>query len=317
MEDELDTSTLDFGNELSTEQLNAPEPEVKVDPEVKTEPEAKAEPEVKTEPESKDEPSRDEKGRFAGIPKARFDEAVGKEREAREAAERRAAELERQLNQRQQDQTRSAEVGKLETTIAGLEKQHADFLLDGEGEKAAAVMKEIRLAERQIARAEAQAEATAATTQVLEVERTQLVIANLEAAHPMLNPNSEEYDADLVEDILDKQNRLMQSQGVARDKALEMAAKYHLGRIQKTEVKEEPKGLEVAAQKAEQEERKTKQVEKNLDTQKRQPASTKEVGLDSDKAGAKDGLPSMEGLSLEEYAALPEKTRARLRGDIL
>lgn len=71
--------------------------------------------EVVEEGEKPEEPARDDKGRFAGIPKARFDEAVGKEREAREAAERRASELERQLAERAQAQVKTEQTEELET----------------------------------------------------------------------------------------------------------------------------------------------------------------------------------------------------------
>ena len=70
---------------VETPEIETPELEVK-EPEVK-EPESK-EPEVK---------ERDDQGRF--IPKGRFDEAVGKERAARETAERKLAELQATLKQ--------------------------------------------------------------------------------------------------------------------------------------------------------------------------------------------------------------------------
>ena len=63
--------------------------------------------------------------------------------------------------------------------------------------------------------------------------------------------------------------------------------------------------------------RKQEQVAKNLDTAKRQPASMKDVGLDSDKAGMSSNLPDISKLSAEEFDALPESTKARMRGDIL
>lgn len=106
------------------------------------------------EEEKPEEPARDDKGRFTGIPKARFDEAVGKEREAREAAERRAVELERQLAERAQAQVKTEQTEELEGRISEMEKQHAQFLLDGEAEKAAELMRAIRHTERQIARME-------------------------------------------------------------------------------------------------------------------------------------------------------------------
>lgn len=78
---------VDRGDEFVADDVVVDEPEAKVDENVVEEPEVKVEePEVKVE-----EPARDEKGKF--IPKGRFDEAVGKERAARETAERKLAEL--------------------------------------------------------------------------------------------------------------------------------------------------------------------------------------------------------------------------------
>jgi hypothetical protein len=58
------------------------------------------------------------------------------------------------------------------------------------------------------------------------------------------------------------------------------------------------------------------QVKKNLDTQARQPASMRDVGMDSDKAGVKGDI-DVSKLSADEFAALPESTKAKLRGDLL
>jgi len=135
----LDQAAIDRGDFLP-EEIEALKTEAPVEEPVVEEvaEEEAVEEAVDTPEEDKaEEPARDEKGRFAGIPKARFDEAVGKEREAREAAERRAAELERQLAERAQAQVKTEQTEELETRIAEMEKQHAQFLLDGEAEKAA------------------------------------------------------------------------------------------------------------------------------------------------------------------------------------
>lgn len=253
-------------------------------------------------------PPRDEKGQF--VPKGRFDEAIDKERTAREAAEKRAQDLERMLQERQQVQVKTEQTEELEAKIGEMEKHHAQLLLDGEGEKAAELMRSIRHTERQIARAEAQADARVTTNQILEAERFELSVAKLEADHPELNPKSESYDPELVEMILDRQARLVQA-GAAPSKAIADAATFVMRRAaQRTE--EPQQGL--AAAKAP--DRKVAQVAKNLDVQAKQPPSMKEVGVDSDKLGEK-ALPSISQMTLEEFDALPAATKARLRGDSL
>lgn len=313
--DNFDSKGMDRGDAIV-----APEPEPKDEPAPKEEPveepelkdeEPADEPEPEEEPE---EPARDEKGKFTskGIPKARFDEAVGKERDAREAAERRAAELERQLKAQEKQQVQSVELAKLEEGIEALEQKHAELLLDGDTAGAAKVMKDIRMSERQIARAETEAVANQRTTQALEAERFDTAVARLEADYPALNPESEVYDADLVELVLAKQNTLMRTEGLSPSQAMLRAASQVADRFLKAEepAKDE-KGL--AAAKA-IEDRKQAQIKKNIDTMKRQPASMKESGIDSDKAG-QTGLPDVSMMTAEEFNALPASTMAKLRGD--
>lgn len=306
----LDLSKADRGDNIpeAAKPVEAEEPEVE-----------KAEGEdVGGEVEPQAEPARDEKGRFKGdgakIPKARFDEAVGKEREAREAAERRAAELERQLAERSKAVENNAKIEELETQIASLEKKHAELLLDGDGEAAAQIMREIRHAERRIAKEEAVAETSTHIARTLEAERVEATVARLEADYDQFNPQSENYDQDLVELVLSKQKQLIEQQGLAPSKALEKAGRDVAARfLTQGEPVADPKGL--AAGKVATD-RRAEQVVKNLDTQKRQTPSMKDAGMDSDAAGIKDKI-DVSKLTAEEFAALPEATKAKLRGDSL
>lgn len=289
------------------------EPAAKVEGE--GEPAAKTE-EVGEPPEKvEDDKVRDEKGRFeAKIPKSRFDEAVGKEREAREAAERRAAEAERKLQEGQAAQVRTDQIEAIEADIANLEQKHADLLLDGNAKEAAAVMKEIRMAERKIARAESDAIADQRVTRTLETQKFDTVVARIEADYPEFNPDSDKYDTDLVGLVLAKQGNMMRSEGMTPSAAMEKAAKDVAERFLKAaETKvEDKKGL-ASTQAAD---RKQEQVSKNLEANQRQPPSMKDAGIDSDKAG-KTGDIDVSKMSADELAALPETTRQRLRGDFV
>lgn len=262
-----------------------------------------------------DDKGRDDKGRFeAKIPKSRFDEAVGKEREAREAAERRAAEAERKLQEGQAAQVRTDQIDAIEADIANLEQKHADLLLDGNAKEAAAVMKEIRMAERRIARAESDAIADQRVTRTLETQKFDTVVARIEADYPEFNPDSDKYDTDLVGLVLAKQGNLIRSEGMTPSAAMEKAAKDVAGRFLKPEEAkvEGKKGL-ASTQAAD---RKQEQVAKNLEASQRQPASMKDAGIDSDKAGKTSSI-DVSTMSADELAALPEATRQRLRGDFV
>jgi hypothetical protein len=279
--------------------------EVADEPAVETPEEAEKEAEKEIE-----EPARDEKGRF--IPKERFDEAVGKEREARAAAEQRLAALEKELQSRQQTQKQGADVEAFEAHITTLEDKHTTLLLDGDAKGAAAVMKEIRMAERQIAKLEMQQDSTAITAHAIEAERVEYAIASLEADHPVFNPDSEEFDEELVNFALAEQQRLMKAEGMAPSRALVKAATTIMKRFaaKPAEVDAKP-GLAKAAQ----DDRKAAQVAKNLETQKRQPASMRDSGIDSDKAGQQGANIDPSRLSYEEFEALPDSVKAKLRGD--
>jgi len=323
--DNFDASKLDRGDSLIVVE-KAPEP-AKVEDKVSDIFEGKGDAKLEGEPAAKtdeagelvDPPegdkARDDKGRFeAKIPKSRFDEAVGKEREAREAAERRAAEAERKLQEGQAAQVRTDQIEAIEADIANLEQKHADLLLDGNAKEAAAVMKEIRMAERKIARAESDAIADQRVTRTLESQRFDTVVARIEADYPEFNPDSDKYDTDLVALVLAKQGNLIRSEGLTPSAAMEKAAKDVAGRFLKAEeVKvEEKKGL-AGTQAAD---RKQEQVAKNLEASQRQPASMKDAGIDSDKAGKTSNI-DVSTMSADELAALPEATRQRLRGDFV
>lgn len=306
MSETAELDVVDRGDNLDTLKDDTPAPEVEKEVDEKI-----AELTDDKDKDDADEQPRDKSGKFAKkddqrIPKDRFDEAVGKERAAREAAERRAAELEAQVKKEAQDDT----VAKMEEAVEKLESQHAKLLLDGEHEKAAAVMKQIRHAEREIARYEADDKVSRATAQAVEQVRMEAAIARLEADFPVLNQDSENYDQDLVDLVLAEQQRLMRTERMAPSAALASAATKIMKKFTREEAPAaDAKGL-AAAKNAD---RKAEQIARNISTDKRQPASTASAGKDSDRAGQEKIDPTK--LTPSEFAALPESTKKKLRGD--
>lgn len=302
----------DRGDSFTPTDDKAPEPE-KVVEEEKVE--SAADEDAEDEDEGEEEPTRDDKGRFAKkddntkkdeprIPKARFDEAVNKERERVAALERQLAELQAaQAQVKKQEDT-----AKLDAEIDDLEKQRAKLLLDGEAEKAAEIASVIRAKERQLAIEESRSMSAQAKEQAREEIRMELTVEKIEAEYPALNPEADEFDEDLVELVLSKQRTLMQKENLSPSKALAKAATSVMGRFGAKAEEPEQKGL-----KKDVEDRKQAQVKKNIETAKKQPASMKESGLDSDKMG--DKAIDIANMSFEEFEALPEATRAKLRGD--
>jgi len=261
-------------------------------------------------------PSRDETtGKFQKkvhenqIPKSRFDDAVGKERAAREAAERRATEAESRLRRDE----RSDEVAKMETAIEALEVKHSKMLLDGESEQASKIMGEIRRAERDIARAESDARHSQSTAAAVEQVRMEATIAKLESSYPTFNLDSDQYDQDIVDIVLAEQDRLIRVERLSPSKAMEKAASKLMSKLHPGVAVDEgvPKGL--AANKGTGN-RKSDQVTRNIAAAGRQPSSMNASGKDSDKAGA--SLPSTP-VTMEEFNALPESAKFKMRGDVL
>ena len=301
-EDTLDLSKMDRGNDLEP---GDDEQNVEGDDEQKTEGDGDQKPEGDA-----DVKPRDDKGRF--IPAYRAKEMVERERLAREAAELRLAEAEKRLQAGSVENEEAKRVAALTAKADELSASHAEALVDGDAKRAAEAMKQLRAVDRELARIELLTESTRQTQAALESDHVDLAIAHLEAEHPVLNPDSTEFDPSIANFVLAEQRRLV-GEGLTPSKALLKAGAEIVARFvaPKPEAGGEKKGLTNMAG-----DRKTEQVKKNLETAVQQPASLRGVGADSDKLGSKAGG-DVSKMSEEEFDALPEATRARMRGDTL
>lgn len=275
------------------------------------------------------EQPRDAKGKFTAkpkndeddpkIPKRRFDEQLAKERQRAEAAERRAAEYEAEMAKNRT----SADIKELETKVVDLRKLERKALIDGNEDKAAELSAEADRLNRQIAIAEAQQLSGKTSEQMAESIRFETTLERIEEVHPELRYGDPAYDQDLVDDVLDKQAGLMARLNLSPSRAMAQAAetimeRYHAGKpTQQGENvnADDEKAAGLAAGAAKTAERKAAAVVRNIDAAKRQPGSLKDTGLDSDKAGQSKSLPNVNDLTYEEFNALPQSTRAKMRGD--
>jgi hypothetical protein len=244
------------------------------------------------------------------IPKGRVDEMIKREQAAREVAERRAAELERQLAATD----RGVEVAKLEENIIAMESEHAKALLDGDVAKAAELAGKIRTTERLIQTSANTQMSAQAKEQVREEIRLDMIIEQIELDFPQMDAKSEMYDQDAVDLVLASQTLYMNRDRMSPSAALALAAKNVMAKITPTAADDvDAKGLKVAAKLTE---RKEAQVDKNLKAAAAQPASMKDSGLDADKKGMTSDIDPTK-LSYKDFDALPEATKSRLRGDTL
>lgn len=265
---------------------------------------------------TKKEPETDAKP--IGIPKTVFDERIGAERAARLAAEQRAAELQAKIDQA----AHSVDATKLEEDIVALEKQYTKLMMEGDGEKAAATMRDIRVKTGEMQELKASQQRTveqrqSAAERAAEEEKARVVaiIETAQTAHPEFDDKSDQFNPKLVNFVLAEQARLINDEGLSPSAALQRAVDDVMelrGTPTLTDAATATAGKDSAA------ERKTAAVATALAASKAQPGSMKEIGMDSDKAGT--NRPENEDaaqMTYEEFAALPESTKAKMRGDTI
>jgi hypothetical protein len=274
-----------------------------VDPE---DPDKEVKAEEKSEEEEKEEPKA-KKG--AAIPLDRHKQILEKEREAR-------AELERKLAGYQKSQevvNINDDLTKMEDRVLAMEKQYNKLLADGEIDKASELMSLIRRAEREIVESKADWKIQASVTQATETARYNIALERIEEAYPALNPDAEEYDAEILTDVADMK-AMYQQRGMTPTQALQKAVKKILGQ----DTSRQERATEVAPRVSEKDiaaERKKAAVSKTTDALKRTPPSTRDVGLDSDKAGGKLTPKDIMKMDQDEFAKLSESDLRKMRGD--
>jgi len=261
------------------------------------------------------DPEVDEKDKTKGkreprIPLSRHKDVLAKERAQREALETRLAQYEKG----QQVARVNDDLTKIEDNILSMEKQYNTFLAEGEIDKASELMSRIRQAERQISESKAEMRAQVAEVRARETARYDIVLERIEESYPQLDQDSDEYDADMVQDVADLKS-VYQNRGMTPSKALQAAVKKLLGaedRSQRTATEVAPRvtDKDIAA------ERKREAVRKTADAVRRTPSSTRDVGMDSDKAGKLTPKDIM-SMKQEDFAKLGEEQLAKMRGDVL
>lgn len=281
------------------------EPETVETPEV---PEVKAEEQIVEELQAKEEEKAPEpkKGDENLIPRDRFNEAVRKEREKVEAANARSAQLEEQLSTK----TVSEDVQQAQALLKDLVKQRNQQLADGELEKAGATDEKILNLQDAIADRKADIKAGQAKELAKEEMRYDTAVARLEEDHPELDPNSDTYNQDMVDEVRVLMRGYQVEMGLTAAAALTRAAKRVFGEQVKAKV-DDTAAKEAGVR------RKAEAVDKNLAAAKKQPASSQAVGLDHDKKGGGLDPKTVMKMNYKEFSELSEDVLSRMRGDSL
>ena len=266
--------------------------------------------------EDKEEKADDKKKKEARIPLSRHKELLEKERARR-------AELESKLAQYQQG-TQVAQLNEditaAENEIIKLEKEYATLLSDGEVDKATALMAKIRGLERQMSEAKSDMKIAAAEARATERARYNIALERIEAAYPELNVDHENYDADLMQDVVDLKASYESRRGLTPTAAMQKAVEKLLGsrtRAQERALETTPRVTEKDAAKEKAAERKQEAVKKTAEAVTKQPPSTSRVGMDNDKAGGALTAADIKKMSQADFAKLTEEQLAQMRGDVL
>lgn len=304
----------DAGDIAAAEALTA-ELAAKADPQADAGLKDAAKGEPKAEAAGEAEPDGEEtktKPKESRIPASRHKEILDKERARREAVETELA----QYRQGAKVAELGAEITEAETKLVGLEKTYAKQLTDGEADKAAATMTEIRRTERAINERAAETREAISVARAVESVRYDTTVERLEALYPELNVGHEDFDKAKTSEVLELKEAymlkgytpsaalqksvslIMPAVTVAQEKALTTTA-----RVDVKEVEKARKAAAVAATAA--------AVGKT-------PANAGKVGLDSDKSGggavtAQDAMK----MSYKDFSSLDETTLARMRGDVI
>lgn len=256
----------------------------------------------KAEDKDDDQP-RDEKGKF--IPKSRFDEAVRKERDAKDA-------LARQLKEYQEREAQSKvteDYAAAQKVVKDMIKQHTSLLADGELDKASDLMEKILEMKEEMAERKAEAKANSAKESAKEEMRYDALVQRLENDYPQINPDAEEYDKAAVKRVQAYMTGLMQTEKMTASQALKEAVETLMTKKEaaKADDKAEDAGMR----------RKEAAVKKAIDAKSKQPASTKDVGVDHDKNGGPMDASAIQKLSWEEFVKLPDSKLSEMRGDFV
>lgn len=258
------------------------------------------------EGETKDDPKKDSR-----IPLARHEKILQKERDARALVERelkkyQGGEQVADLNQ---------DIRQAEDTVLALEKEYTRLITDGEIEKAAAKMSEIRRTERDISEAKSDAKIATAVSRATENVRYNSALERIESQYPELNPDHDDYDDAVMSEVVELSNGY-KAQGYTPTDALQKAVKKELGAKTVAQTKAVTIAPRVDAKDVAAE-RKKAAAGKAVDAVENTPPSTAKVGIDGDKIGGGLSAKAVMGMSQKEFAGISDEALARMRGDVL
>jgi len=234
------------------------------------------------------------------VPKARLDEVLAKQKA-----------LQKQLDEIEASKQKAEEAPEAyDFDVKELEYQN--MVLDGETEKAVALRREIRKAERGALEYEMRQEMNQTVNQDRQMTALQQAANAMEEAYPVFNQNSGEYNEDMTNEVVELRDAFIMKGYEAVD-ALSKAVKYVVKDHDLDQTEQPAPSLAGTAPKSDELAKKRAQVSKKLKAADAQPP---ELPGESSAAKGEKGW-DVAAMTEEEFDALPEATLRRLRGDIL
>lgn len=291
------TETTETEEETLDGVLKAEKDETSTEEEVTSTEEETTTEEEETEEEETSEEEEDEEPTSHMIPKSRYDSAQARAR----AAEKKVKAYEaQQAAVIASEQATNKDAEKLDTRLEEIDRDIEQARLDGDVDKVVVLQKTARDVEKEIYQTMAELAASNAGTAAQESVKLDTLIETLETSYDILNPDSENFDEDKINEILDMQSAFVKN-GDSPSAAMLKAVGYIMPEERVTD--------EVANK------RRTN-VAKNLKTAKAQAPGSNETGMNSDSGGpVSDKDLDVSEMTTEEFDALPAETLKRLRGD--
>jgi hypothetical protein len=303
---QLDLSFEEVVEELTEEVVEAEEETVAEEVEEEAE-ETVSEDEQSTEEETllEDEPEEEAvaeapKSKKPMVPKARLDEVLAKQKA-----------LQKQLDEVNAANAKSEEAPEAYDFDAK-EVEYQNMVLDGESDKAVALRREIRKAERAELEFEMRQEMSQTVNQDRQMNALQQAANAMEEAYPVFNRNSESYNEEYTNEVVELRDMFMQRGYEAVD-ALSKAVKYVVKDYDLGDSTQESTSLAGQVRKTDELAKKRALVSKKLQAAEAQPP---ELPGESSALHGEKAL-DVSSMTEEEFNALPEATLKRLRGDII
>ena len=233
------------------------------------------------------------------VPKSRLDEVLAKQKALQKQVEEMKAAAEQ------------PEEAPEEYDFDAKEIEYQALVLDGEAEKAVALRKEIRGAEKAQISWEMEQKMGQTVQQSQTATALQQAAADMEATYPVFDQNSDHFNEEYTNEVVELRDAFI-IKGYDAVDALSRAVKYVV-KDRDLDTAGEAEQPALAAASSEQTAKKKASVAKKLKAAEAQPPELEGEGSSSRGENVVD----FGGLSEDEFDALPEATLRRLRGDIV